>query len=254
VKRSALALLCCLLLTMPVAGGGQQQPVIALIIDDLGDHRAQGLRSIALQGPVAVAVIPGTAHGRMLARAARDNGKEVLVHMPMQAINGADPGPGALTLDMDEQQVVGALAAALQQVPGATGLNNHMGSLITRHPGHMTWVMDWLGSLTPALFFIDSRTTAATVAAGIARDRGIAHSQRDVFLDHSRDPAHMEREFRRLIGLAKRNGSAVGIGHPYPETLELLERKLPGLEEQHGVRLVPLTAVLRQSPEQGSGR
>src|SRR5690606_32302890 len=116
----------------------------------------------------------------------------------------------------------------LASVPHARGVNNHMGSLITRHPGHMTWLMQSLAR--DGLFFVDSYTHPQSVALEMAREGGIPTARRDVFLDHVPEPEAIAFQFRRLVSRAKRNGQAIGIGHPSPETLEFLQAALPVLQ------------------------
>ncbi|MCC3750131.1 MAG: divergent polysaccharide deacetylase family protein [Halorhodospira halophila] len=209
----------------------------ALIIDDVGDDRAAGRRAIDLDAGVTLSVLPHTPHGRYLAERAHERGREVMLHLPMEAKNGADPGPGALFLDMDEVQVRETVARALEAVPHAAGVNNHMGSLITRHPGHMTWLMEELAARDD-LYFIDSRTSARSVAQWMADEQGVDNAVRHVFLDPQRDADVIAEQFERFVALAQQGQGVIAIGHPYPETLDLLEEELPGLRER-GVTLVP---------------
>ncbi len=120
-----------------------------------------------------------------------------------------------------------------------------MGSLLTQHPGHMTWLMDVIRQ-RGELYFIDSRTTAATVGAQMAAEAGLLHGQRDVFLDNLAEENAIRQAFEKLIQLARQNGSAIGIGHPYPETVAFLEKIVPRLEEDHGVELVFVSELLAQ--------
>jgi polysaccharide deacetylase 2 family uncharacterized protein YibQ len=218
-------------------------PAIAVIIDDVGYRLAEGQRVVRLPGPVAVSVLPHTAHGAALAREADAAGKEVLLHLPMQAIAAdEEPGPGALELDQTRSEFAAVFAADLASVPLVRGVNNHMGSLLTRHPGHMRWLMEELKA-RPPLYFIDSYTSAQSVGLMIAVEEGVPAMRRDVFLDAEDDPVAIEAEWRRLIDLARERGRAIAIGHPYPATLAMLERLLPALPET-GVRLVPLAELL----------
>ena len=117
-----------------------------------------------------------------------------------------------------------------------------MGSLLTRHPGSMAWLMQAIGSRGD-LFFVDSRTTAATVAEQLAGEFGIPNIRRKVFLDNERDSDAIDAQFRRLLALARRDGTALGIGHPYPETLALLQQELPRLHE-YNIELVPVSRLI----------
>jgi uncharacterized protein len=228
-------------------------PVLSLIIDDLGEQLDAGSRAVDLPGPVALAFLPHTPHAARLARKAHAGGKEVLVHLPMQAKQPLALGHGGLTLDMDEPAVLASLRASLASVPHAGGVNNHMGSLLTRHPGHMTWVMGELAR-HGGLFFVDSRTSAHTVARRMAEEAGLATTQRDVFLDDDPSPAAIRAQFARLVQIARRKGSALAIGHPYPSTLGVLEELLPGLEKE-GLRLVAVRDLIaRQRDHEGEAK
>lgn len=224
--------------------GAGMQARVAIIIDDLGYHLDAGRRAIALPGPLAFAVIPGTPRGVTLARSAHQSGKEVLMHLPLQA-NSEDRGnePVTIELDMSRRQVGSAFERALSSVPHAIGVNGHRGSLLTRHPGHMQWLMEEIRARED-LFFVDSYTTPASVALQIAAETGVNAVRRDVFLDPDPEPATVAREFERMKALARKHGRAVAIGHPYPATLELLERELPRLLEE-GFELVSVSELVR---------
>ncbi len=222
---------------------------IAIIIDDLGDNLAAGRRAVALPGPIAYAFLPHTPHVRSLAREAHSRHKEVMLHLPMQAATHQTLGPGGITLNMTQQEFIHTLEEDLASVPHVVGVNNHMGSLITRHPGHMLWLMQELNR-RGNLFFVDSRTTHTTVAQKVAQEAGVPNLRRDIFLDHDATPAAIARQFQRLIAVARKQGSAVGIGHPYPETLATLEALLPTLEAQN-IYLVPVRELaLNDRPPQ----
>jgi len=210
---------------------------IAIIIDDLGYGLAAGERALNLPGPVSYAVLPATPRGRALAEIAHQRGKEVLLHLPLQSvIEELADEPGLLTLDMSRSQFANAFAANLKSVPYAAGVNSHRGSLLTRHPGHMAWLMEEI-QRRGDLYFVDSFTTLESVALRLAQETGVAAARRDVFLDPDHAPGTLEREFARLKKLARERGFAVGIGHPHPATLGLLERELPGLPDE-GFELV----------------
>ena len=224
--------LAAVLLSFASQTGAGFLPRIAIIIDDLGYQAAAGRRAIALPGPLAFAVIPGSPAARSLARHAYENGKEVLVHLPLQANSDeAFDEPVSIDIDMSRERVRSVFAEALDAVPHAVGINNHRGSLLTRHPGHMRWLMEEIRARQD-LFFVDSYTTHHSVALRIAAEAGVDAVKRDVFLDPDRDAETVAREFERMKRLAERRGQVVAIGHPYPETLALLEKRLPQLERE----------------------
>jgi polysaccharide deacetylase 2 family uncharacterized protein YibQ len=216
-------------------------PRVAIIIDDLGYHVGTGHRAIALPGPVVCAILPGTPGAALLATTAKEAGKEVLLHLPLQAVghDGA-PEPDGITLDMGRERFAETFASALQSVPFASGVNSHRGSLLTRHPGHMRWLMEDILE-ADGLYFVDSYTTHHSVAMQIAREQGVPAIKRDVFLDA--DPGMVQAEFDRMKQIARERGIAVAIGHPYPSTLAFLEHAIPRLVEE-GIELVPLKELI----------
>lgn len=221
-------------------------PKVAIIIDDLGYDAAAGRRAIDLPGAVSVAVLPGAPHSRRLAQAANERGRDILLHLPMQAYGDDAPGETLnLTLDMSRARLVQTVDAAFDLVPFAIGLNNHRGSLVTRHPGHMQWLMETLAE-RDSLIFVDSYTTHESVALRIAMETGIGAVKRDVFLDADPAPAAIRAQLERLVRIASRRGAAVAIAHPYPATLGVLETELPRLARR-GVELVAISELVQNS-------
>ena len=145
-------------------------------------------------------------------------------------------------IDMSRTRIGAVFDEALAAVPHVIGINNHRGSLLTRHPGHMQWLMEEINE-RDGLFFIDSFTHHRSVALQIARENGVTAIRRDVFLDPDTSPETVAREFERMKKLARARGHAVAIGHPYPATLDLLEQQIPRLEEE-GFKLVPIRELL----------
>ncbi len=218
----------------------QKQPLVALIIDDIGYQLASGRRSIALPGAVTLAVLPFSPHARALANLALKEGKELMLHAPMEPGN-AVRWEGGLSNDMDRAALRRSLAGMLQALPQVRGVNNHMGSALTANRQAMDWIMEELKQ--KGLYFVDSRTSAQSQAYPAALSRAVPTAKRDVFLDHDRSRDAIARQFALLIGKAKQNGFAVGIGHPYPETLDFLEQALPELAPL-GVELVSVSQLL----------
>lgn len=228
----------------------QQAPVrIAIIIDDLGNSRDLGQRAVDLPGALTYAVLPRRPYSRELAQAADALGKEVILHLPMQASDGRDMGHGGLSLGMGRADFARALRRALAAVPHAAGVNNHMGSLLTQHPGAMRWLMEDLGCYD-RLYFVDSRTDVRTVARRHAREAGLKHAERDVFLDNRQEPDYIRAQLRQLVDEARRSGKAIGIGHPYPQTLAVLAEELPRLADQ-GIQLVPVSRLVESERNEG---
>lgn len=219
-------------------------PRVAIIIDDLGYHLANGKRAIRLPGAISFSFLPGGPRARLLADHAHEHGKEVLLHLPLQAhANEGRSEPSEIGIDMSRERLSAVFKEAMESVPHVTGINSHRGSLMTRHPGHMQWLMEEISD-HGQLFFIDSYTHHESVALQIAHEAGIDAIKRDVFLDPDRSPDTVAREFERMKTLARKQGRVVAIGHPYPATLELLERELPRLLEE-GFELVNVSELVK---------
>ncbi len=242
--RAALASLILLLVSGGAAPAAGPVPLMAIVIDDIGYHRHPDAEVVRLDFPLTVAVLPHTPHSRELAERAHDAGHEVMLHLPMQATNGKALGPDGITLDMTETAFRRTVLDALASVPHARGINNHMGSLITRHPGHMAWLAE-LMRRQGGLYFIDSRTTRHTVALQIMREQGLPALPRDVFLDSAppHDADWVRHQLHQAERLARRQGHAVVIGHPYAETLQALHQEVPALQAR-GVRLVRVSQLI----------
>jgi len=240
VRRKLIASLLLLFTSAAFA----ESPRIAIIIDDLGYHLANGKRALALPGTISFSFLPGSPRARVLADHAHAAGREVLLHLPLQAYSANEHvEPSEINLEMSQAGVESAFSEALAAVPHVVGINSHRGSLLTRHPGHMMWLMQEIAK-RERLFFIDSYTTHHSVALQIAEESGVDATRRDVFLDPDRSPETVAREFERMKEVARRRGQVVAIGHPYPATLELLERELPRLAEE-GFELVNVSEMVR---------
>lgn len=219
---------------------------LIIIVDDMGNNLKQGIAAINLPGPVAYSVLPHTPHSVALAEMAHRQGKEVMLHAPMANTAHLKLGPGGLTDDMSRQQLESMLRDSLAAVPYVAGVNNHMGSLLTQRRQKMDWVMNILAE--QGLFFLDSKTTTKTMAWKSAYSQGIPWLIRDVFLDHEQTTAFVDKQFRYGVRLAREQGFAVLIGHPYPVTIEYLKKTLPGIGEQ-GIQLVAPSGFLFQQAE-----
>ncbi|MEO4012289.1 divergent polysaccharide deacetylase family protein [Pseudomonas rossensis] len=234
--RLVLGLLCCLA-GVAHAAPAPQKAYITLIIDDLGQNLPRDRRVLALPGPVTTAIMPDTPHATEFAREAHRAGKIVILHMPMDPATG----PFAWHPDLPIEELEKRLNAAFERVPYTAGINNHMGSRMTVQPVAMAWLMAELQRRHK--FFVDSRTSAQTVAAQQAQKIDLASVSRDVFLDDERTEAAIFAQLQTAISLARKQGSAVMIGHPYPQTLAVLERELPKLKAQ-GIEWIDISQMI----------
>ncbi len=226
----------------PVRAEATGTPLLAIIIDDLGDRWEYGRRAIALPGNLTFAILPGTPHSTRLARLAEGAGREVMLHQPMETLDGKPLGAGGLAARMTREEFLHTLCANLDALPQARGINNHMGSSLTRDSEAMGWLMNELHR-RGGLYFVDSRTTSDSVARRVARKEGLATAGRDIFLDHVRTNDAIGGKLIAAMKLAHQRGHAIAIGHPYPETLTVLEEALPRME-RFGIRLVNVSQLL----------
>lgn len=217
-------------------------PRIAIVIDDLGDRWAEGKAIINLPGAITVGIIPFTPHAIRLGALAHRNDKELMLHLPMEAIEQRYLGKAGLHSEMSQARFIETLYSGLEAIPHIRGVNNHMGSRLTQDAQRMNWLMAGLLRYGE-LYFVDSRTTHHSVALQQAHDVGLDSTARDVFLDHDRAPENIHKQWRYLLRVARDKGSALAIGHPYPETITFLQIVLPELEAT-GVKLVPVSELI----------
>lgn len=227
----------------PVAAG-RARPVIAICIDDLGEDLAGTDTAMALPKEVALSFLPYADATPFLAQRAAKRGHLVLAHVPMQALNGKDPGAMGLKPSMTADEIARRLGWNLARVPGLVGINNHEGSRFTADAALLAPVMATLRARH--LFFFDSRTGPESAVAQAARAAGVRTAARDVFLDDDPRAPAVSAELEMLAREAKRNGVAIAIGHPHDVTLKLLAQ---WLAQDHGVTLVSLDQAIRLKAE-----
>ncbi len=217
-------------------------PKVAIVIDDLGYDLRRARAFIGLGAPLTFSILPQSPRQKEVAEAVRTAGNEIMLHLPMEPDEypKVDPGPGALLMDMPPDVFIRQIVADLETLPHARGVNNHMGSRITADRDRMTILFSVLKER--GLFFLDSRTTAKSVAASVARAAHLDFAQRDVFLDHIPKAPFIEKQVDRLVRQAVRKGAAIGIAHPYGTTYRVLKARLPGLME--AVALVPASVIV----------
>ena len=224
-----------------------REPVgkIAIVIDDIGYKRSD-IKLLQMDAALTYAVLPHTPLGPDYAQLAAVKQRDVIIHLPMQASsNNRLLGPGALLTDMDKDQYQQTLLSALESIPYAIGVNNHMGSLLTQKEQPMAWTMELLRQHN--MFFLDSKTTNQSKVEQVASEWGVSALNRNIFLDHYKDPSFIRKQLKRTIRIAQKYGTAIAIGHPYNETYEVLKEQLPMLKK-HGVELVPLSSLLPTAP------
>jgi len=235
----------------PAADRGDR-PRAAIVIDDLGQSLSHLEQLAELDIPLSIAVIPGLpASARTVSEASR-RGIEMLLHQPMEPheAGGKNPGAGVLLASMTAKALRAQVRENLAAVPGAVGVNNHMGSRFTEDTAGLGALMAEIRE--HGLFWLDSRTTAGTRGPAVAQESGVPFLERDVFIDAEVSADFIRRQLRKLVEVARTRGTAVGIGHPHPETIAAL-RELREELLASGVTLVRASALVRRSPERERG-
>ncbi len=215
---------------------------LAIVIDDLGQDRAQADTLFRLHYPLTLSVLPSLAGSTQIANEAHRRGFQVLLHLPMSSTRGEKEELTELRPGMDSQAVEQTFNAMLTTVPYAAGVNNHQGSLSTADRTLMNELMPLLRERH--LFFVDSRTTPATVAEHAARTAGVQAASRNIFLDDDPSAGAIRRQFDMAVRDAREKGFALAIGHPYAETVKVLAEQLPSLGRE-GITLVFASELVR---------
>ena len=214
---------------------------IAIVIDDFTDDDPITAHFCAIPQPLTFSILPRVSQAPTLAERMRANGHEVLIHLPMEPKGGASLGGNAILVGLDDEEIRRRVRRALQNVPHARGLNNHMGSKATADKRVMRLVLSELKDRN--LLFLDSRTTASSVAYQLAVDMDIRAFNRDLFIDEIADAPTIRDKLWELAAIAAQSGQAVGVGHNRRETLIALSTALPQLEKR-GFRFVPVSQLL----------
>ncbi len=215
---------------------------VAIIIDDCGQWPVTERGFLALPIPLTLSILPHVRYTAEIANDAAAAGKGIMLHLPMQPLGRDTAGPGEITTTMSDAQIASQTEDDIAQVPAAEGMNNHEGSKATADARVMKDVI--AVAKARDLFFIDSRTNAQSVAAQTARDAGVPESSRNVFLDDRADQAFTEQALEQTVEYAKRNGSAIAIGHPRPTTLAALTAVYQKMQGE-GVRFVLASELAR---------
>lgn len=230
---------------VPVPAQKSLDRVVAVVIDDMGQDLDFLRKLINLKVPLTVAILPDSALARESAELAEKNGLEVIIHLPLEAFNNHLASAGAeglITTSMSPQDIRAILERDISLLPQARGLNNHMGSKATSSEALMEIIISFLRERN--LYFLDSKTSPRSVAYELALKKKVPAAARQVFLDADEDRSLVKGRMMELFNLARKNGQAIGIGHPFPETLEVLKTYLPRAAE-FGVQLAPVSALVK---------
>jgi len=220
-------------------------PLVTIIMDDLGRSALTAEMLVSFPEPITFAILPSEPHAVQVAEIAHAADHEVMLHVPMepQGYPAVNPGDDALFVAQSDAEIRRRFDLLLAKLPYVTGANNHMGSRFTEDARALAPVMESLRE--KGFFFIDSRTTGQSRVTEVARRFGVPTMDRNVFLDNVAEVGAIVREIKRLENKARRQGAAIGICHPYPETLEALRRELPEMHGR-GITVVPVSVLLQK--------
>lgn len=220
------------------------RPKLAIVIDDIGEDMKVLTGLVNLDFPVTLAVWPYATHTRRSVDLIQAKKRDLIIHFPMEpkGYPRYNPGKDALFVAMTADQIRQQIARSVTQIPEAIGVNNHMGSKFTSSSSGMNVALGSFKNL--GLFFLDSLTTSKSVARKSASKTGIPFYERDIFIDNVKDVSAIIHQLNKAENVTFKQGYAIAIGHPYPETLAALRRW--GASRNQAVEVVPLSNLAPQ--------
>jgi polysaccharide deacetylase 2 family uncharacterized protein YibQ len=228
---------------LPKEGSAVDVKKVAIIIDDLGWNKESADALLNIDAPICFAILPHLPFSKIIADEAGLKHRDVLLHLPMEphGYPDKDPGMKPLTDDMNKDDMESLIKDYISEIPHIVGINNHMGSKFTENEKGMRYVMEILKDKN--LFFVDSFTTPKSLAYHIAKESGVKTARRQVFLDNEEDEEYIKGQIEKLIIIAQRDNTAIGIGHPHPQTINALQKMVPLMKEK-GIEIVPVSELV----------
>jgi len=219
-------------------------PMVAIVIDDLGPNKERAEAVLSIDAPLTISIIPLETYSRWIAQKAHTLGRDIILHVPMEATRPLKLGKGGLYTWMTDSEIIDTLREDIQSVPHIKGISNHMGSQFTSDTRAMEVVIKELKKKN--MIFLDSVTTPSTVGYSLAKRYGLQTLRRDVFLDTNPDPAEIRKQWKRLLRIAKKRGYAIALAHPRKDTIEFLRKVV---ENNTQVRIVSLSEIIDKHRE-----
>ncbi len=217
---------------------------LAIVIDDFGYRVKEDNQILALPAAVTIAILPSSPHGREVAEKAHQQGRDILIHMPMKPLSNQPLEKDTLSPSMSAEDIDQLIKNAIKRVPYAKGMNNHMGSEMTSSLPGMRNVMHSLSQSN--LFFLDSVTIGNTQVKNAAKEYGVPTLRRHIFIDNHQSEEETRSQLNKAVAYARKHGSAVAIGHPHPSTVRALQKYLPQLPAD--IELVAVSSLLSPQP------
>ena len=224
----------------------KEKPKVVIIVDDLGFKKEPIDKLLEIPAQLSFAVLPNLPYSKYAAEMAYKNGRDVILHLPMEPTDSSghaavDAGEDVLLMGLPKDKILDKLEKNLSSIPYIKGVNNHMGSKFTENTELMELVLEKIKS--KGFFFVDSRTSETTVGFKIAKKLGIKTAERDIFLDEgSQRSDYIRSQIEKLINVSKEKGYAIGICHPYPDTVKVLSEVIPDIQKE--VEIIPVSGVV----------
>ncbi len=248
LRHSPMKLLISLLLIMVSSQASAAK--LAIVIDDFGYRAKEDNQILALPAAISIAILPNSPHGAEVAATAYQQGRDILIHMPMKPLSKQPLEKDTLAPSMNAEEVDRIIKNAISRVPHAKGMNNHMGSEMTSSLSGMRNVMRSLSQSN--LFFLDSVTIGNTQALNAAKEFGVPSTKRNIFIDNHQSEEETRTQLNKAIAYARKHGSAVAIGHPHPSTVRALQKFIPLVPSD--IELVPVSSLVGYQPATGEPR
>ncbi|MBC5788694.1 divergent polysaccharide deacetylase family protein [Providencia sp. JUb39] len=248
LRHSPMKLLISLLLIMISSQASAAK--LAIVIDDFGYRAKEDNQILALPAAISIAILPNSPHGAEVAATAYQQGRDILIHMPMKPLSKQSLEKDTLAPSMSAEEVDRIIKNAISRVPHAKGMNNHMGSEMTSSLSGMRNVMRSLSQSN--LFFLDSVTIGNTQALNAAKEFGVPSTKRNIFIDNHQSEEETRTQLNKAIAYARKHGSAVAIGHPHPSTVRALQKFIPLVPSD--IELVPVSSLVGYQPATGEPR
>lgn len=206
---------------------------LIFVFDDGGQNLAHLESFLKLPIPITIAVLPRLVHSVESAQKIRNSGNELILHQPMQALNSkVNPGPGAITPQMSEDEIIATLFYNINEIGPVAGMNNHEGSAITADAEKMAVILKMANE--EGIYFLDSRTNSETKVPYVANLMGYSYYERNIFLDNEKTNENALQELKKGLAIANKNGSVIMIGHIWSASFlpDFLLEVIPELQEK----------------------
>ena len=218
-------------------------PMIAIIIDDMGLDVIRSNRILEIDTPLTTSYMTYAVNLKNQIQNAKNAGKEIMLHVPMEAKSEVyDEGPDVLKTSYDTKLLQTIIRQQLGKSDEIVGINNHMGSKFTEDFASMNAILQIVKGA--GLIFVDSKTSQKSIGAKVAKIIEMPHLTRDIFLDHYPEEKEIEQQLKMLESFAKRKGYAVAIGHPRDNTINVLKKWIPDVQNR-GFQIVPITTIIK---------